>query len=553
MPDRIKSSARSYLRPLIVTFAALALASLFSFAAIELTEPSALAKQDVPKEASDHGEPADAETRAKNLLQEAKTAAASGEPENLIGLANLYLLGIGTEKNEAEAARLHKLGAEKGDASCQYYHGCNLTLGIGTKKDAVAGISWIRKSAAQQNEQAEYFLHQAYRDGNVVEKDEALARQWLLKAAEHGHHDARVEMAEEILNAQDKGRFKSVVTWVRKGALSGHARSCHVMSFVYQAGIGVKPDLVESMAWRLVMLNADDDFDVQKYRPAYDALSAADQAAAEKRAKELCGDREYHSAFARDQAKLAAERQAFAKIRQKAESGDPEAQYELSQRLEDGEGTEVNLEEAVRWSRMAAEQGHAKSQYRLGVYLANGEGVTADPKEAYQWFVKAAAQGDAYAEYAIAKCLRDGDGVKADLVESRKWLQRAADHGQPMAQWHVGCDFYDEKPDLSRDAIAARWFQKAAEQLHPQALISLGICYRLGRGVPKNPIEGLAWMAIGGDQYDSDQKSYINGLLGKCTEEDLKKVNERAKMLKQECREKFTAKLKAAEEKTAAK
>lgn len=553
MTDRIKSSARPYLRPLIVTFSALALASLFSFAAIELTEPSAMAKQDAPKEAADEGEPADVETRAKILFLEAKTAAANGEPEKLIGLANLYLLGIGTEKNEAEAARLHMQGAEKGDASCQYYHGCNLSLGIGTKKDAVTGLSWIRKSAAQQNEQAEFFLHQAYRDGDGVEMDETIARQWLLKAAEHGHYGARVEMAEEILSAKDKGRYKSVVTWVRTGALNGHARSCHVMSFVYQAGIGVKPDPVESVAWRLVMLNADDDFDVKKYRPAYDALSAADQAAAEKRAKELCGDRKYNSAFARDQAELAAERQAFAKIRQKAESGDLEAQYELSQRLEDGEGTEVNLEEAVRWSRVAAEQGHAKSQYRLGVYLANGEGVTADPKEAYQWFVKAAAQGDAYAEYAIAKCLRDGDGVKADLVESKKWLHRAADHGQPTAQWHVGCEYYDEKPDISRDAIAARWFQKAAEQLHPQALISLGICYRLGRGVPKDPIEGLAWMAVGGEQYDTDQKIYINGLVEKCTDDELNMVNERAKILKKECRDKFMVRAKAATEKAAGK
>ena len=56
-----------------------------------------------------------------------------------------------------------------------------------------------------------------------------------------------------------------------------------------------------------------------------------------------------------------------------------------------------------------------------------------------------------------------------------------------------------EKPDLAQDTIAARWFRKSAEQLYPNGLLALGLCYRHGRGVPKDPIEGLAWIAIGGD------------------------------------------------------
>jgi hypothetical protein len=144
-------------------------------------------------------------------------------------------------------------------------------------------------------------------------------------------------------------------------------------------------------------------------------------------------------------------------------------------------------------------------------------------------------------------CLRDGEGVKMDLAESMRWLRRAAEHGQPRAQWEVGCESYGEKPDLAQDTIAARWFRKSAEQLYPNGLLALGLCYRHGRGVPKDPIEGLAWIAIGGEHYDADQRKLADSLFEGCTDEELKKVDERAKVLKKECRDKFMAKREAKE------
>ena len=129
--------------------------------------------------------------------------------------------------------------------------------------------------------------------------------------------------------------------------------------------------------------------------------------------------------------------------------------------------------------------------------------------------------------------------MKADQVEGKKWILRAAEHGQPQAQWEIGCDYYGKHPDLASDAIAARWFRKSAEQLDPRALISLGICYNFGRGVPKNKIEGIAWMAIG--RYDDEQKIVVDRFVDECTEEELIKVNKRAEILKKECRDKFMA------------
>lgn len=533
---------RPYVRPLVVTFSTLALATLFSYLAVALTEPSPkpVAKGETTVAKSEESR----EIKGARTFTKAKMEAAGGKPEKLIALANCYLLGIGTEPSEVEAAKLHRRGAEQGDGFCQYTYGFDLLLGAGVKKDPAAGLAWIRKAAAQHVPEAEFRLFEMYKDGEVVKKDEKEARQWLLLAAEHGQADARVGLAEEIILAKDTERYKAVATWVRKAAMEGHAKSCHVMSFVYQAGIGVKKDPVESVAWRLVMLNADDEADADGYKSAYDELNEEEQAAAEKRAKELCGQRPYKSAYAKDPAELAAERKEFAETKHRAEAGDDEATFSLARMYYQGTGTKADAEETVRWFRRAAERGHADSQYMLGLHLAHGDGTLPDPKEAYQWYLKAALQGQSYAERSVAVALKQGSGVKADLTESLKWLKKSAEHGLPVAQVEFGNTFFAKEPDLVNDTIAVRWYRKAAEQFEPRALLAMGFCYHYGRGVAKDEIEAMAWVSLGRGHYDEGMELSAAKLFENSTEEELLKVKERAAAIRKECLAKMKAERK---------
>ena len=93
-------------------------------------------------------------------------------------------------------------------------------------------------------------------------------------------------------------------------------------------------------------------------------------------------------------------------IRQAAEKGDAEAQFNLATMYTNGEGVTKDDAEAVRWFRRAAEQGHAAAQYNLGVSYANGEGVTKDDAEAIRWYRLAAEQGHAAAQYNLGGQLR---------------------------------------------------------------------------------------------------------------------------------------------------
>lgn len=528
------SPMRPYVRPLVVTFSALGLACLFSYAAVVLTDSPVR-----PIDSKTDG--LSPEAKAATAFFDAKLAAASGDPQKLLALANFYLLGLGTEKDEVKAAQLHRLGAEKGDAFCQSLYGQDLLLGVGLKKDVPTALTWLLRAAEQKQPDAEYALHRLYAEGADVKADEDAARRWLLQAAEHGHHDARADLAEEILKAKDRKRAKSVLSWVRPGALAGHGRSCHIMGFIHSVGFGVKADDVEAMAWRLVLLNIDTDLDPSSWKIDYEGLDEDGRAKAEARAKELSGQRAYVSPFAPDPAQLAAEKKDFDETKLKAESGDMRAQFHLAMLHEFGRGTAKNEAEAARWCRKAAEQGLAEAQFTLGQTLRLGEAVVPDMKKAFAWYMKSALQGNPDAEHAVSVCYMEGDGVKANEAEARKWRQKAAEHGEPRSQCNLGNDYYGEKPDPANDAIAARWYRKAAEQLHPKGGFSYGLCHLTGRGVKQDRIEGLAWMFSSGDGLSPDMKEALIKIVDDFTEEEVVKAGARSRELIKECRAKIAA------------
>ena len=94
------------------------------------------------------------------------------------------------------------------------------------------------------------------------------------------------------------------------------------------------------------------------------------------------------------QAGLAETQLDVEEIRQEAEQGYAEAQFNLGVMYAKGEGVPEDYQEAVRWCRMAAEQGVARAQYNLGVMYQNGKGVLEDYVKAYAWMNLAGAQGD---------------------------------------------------------------------------------------------------------------------------------------------------------------
>ena len=77
-------------------------------------------------------------------------------------------------------------------------------------------------------------------------------------------------------------------------------------------------------------------------------------------------------------------------LRRAAERGVPAAQYRYAKLLETGEGVDMDLEAARRWTERAANSGHRRAMHNLAVMYYYGSGAPRDFETAARWFQEAA-------------------------------------------------------------------------------------------------------------------------------------------------------------------
>ncbi|MEP0548961.1 MAG: tetratricopeptide repeat protein [Rhodothermales bacterium] len=158
-------------------------------------------------------------------------------------------------------------------------------------------------------------------------------------------------------------------------------------------------------------------------------------------------------------------------LREAAEAGHPEAQYNLGWALIEGAGTVADPVEANRWLRSAAEQGWVDAQFKLGYSYALGRGTEQNMTKAFRWFETAAENGDAEAQFFIIGMLMEGQGVEVDLGRALEWAERLAVQETP------------EDLRISGTITNAR--------------LNLARMYLNGeRGVERDPLEAYMWLLI---------------------------------------------------------
>ncbi|WP_323762082.1 peptidoglycan-binding protein [Maricaulis sp.] len=120
-------------------------------------------------------------------------------------------------------------------------------------------------------------------------------------------------------------------------------------------------------------------------------------------------------------------------LRRAAEQGVPAAQYRYGKLLETGEGTEINLEDARRWTERAANAGHRRAMHNLGVMYYYGSGAAQNMETAARWFQEAALLGLRDSQFNLALLYETGDGVPLSLPDAYAWFTIAASDSDPTA------------------------------------------------------------------------------------------------------------------------
>ena len=109
------------------------------------------------------------------------------------------------------------------------------------------------------------------------------------------------------------------------------------------------------------------------------------------------------------------EQKALEETRKAAESGNPEAQFQLGNTYYLGKGGKADTEKAKLWFEKAAQQNHVEAQANLGVLLYMGATQEKDIANAVEWFQKAALQGHAGARKHLGILYDTGQGVPPEI------------------------------------------------------------------------------------------------------------------------------------------
>lgn len=125
---------------------------------------------------------------------------------------------------------------------------------------------------------------------------------------------------------------------------------------------------------------------------------------------------------------------SIASLREAAQQGNAESQYQLGMRYQYGDGVKMNINKANQWLAKAAASGNARSQHALAMFYQQYATNTEGAKKALLWEKKAADHGSADAQYALGVMFKNGRLVRKNEVEARRWLTMAAQQGHLPAQ-----------------------------------------------------------------------------------------------------------------------
>lgn len=258
---------------------------------------------------------------------------------------------------------------DDGDAEAMFKLGRACLHGDGVRKDLKKSFELMSAAAGKGHADAMGAVGYFHANGLVVSKDAEEAAHWFRKGAEKGSAKARLNLGKDLLKRSEGSGGDSAalreegLRWIRMAADQGLPEAAYSYGLIFYFG---------------------DHGLNQDYKLASAYLKTA------------------------------------------AEAGNPDARNILGAIHENGQGTEVNEEEAKRWYRLAAFQGHAKAQANLGRLTGPTLQDSESRVEALAWLILAASQN----EITAVKLLRDvppslkpGDMDKAKERAALYWAK----------------------------------------------------------------------------------------------------------------------------------
>mgnify|MGYP005995118007 CR=1 FL=1 len=187
-----------------------------------------------------------------------RSAAANGEPSAAFALAELTadktltppgMDPTNTDARVQEATRLYLLSATNGSLAGQVEIGLRYAQGIGVAQDVIQASRWFREAANSNSPVAQFNLGALHAAGalNGGTPDHTAALPWFEKAAASGHPDAQYNLG--LTAAQGLGRNVDnavAAKWFAAAAGHGMADAQAGLAYLTYQGLGTDKDVARA-------------------------------------------------------------------------------------------------------------------------------------------------------------------------------------------------------------------------------------------------------------------------------------------------------------------
>lgn len=202
-------------------------------------------------------------------LADLREQAEAGNAPAQDALGTKYLVGEGVTENKEEAVKWFRKSARQGNASAMYHLGAAYYNGDGVPISDSLSYAWFRVAEEGGNVNAKEAVQRAeselkpetitagldkiaemYEPDGSLPENQAEAARWWSMAAERGDEDAKLKLAVKMVNGQGVQRDPAKGRHIcDQAAKSNNPRAEYCLGYIYEKGLGVKPDLKKAREW----------------------------------------------------------------------------------------------------------------------------------------------------------------------------------------------------------------------------------------------------------------------------------------------------------------
>lgn len=424
-------------------------------------------------------------------------ACRQGHGEAHYRLAELYVRGLGGERDLKRAHDLYVVAAAAGIAGAEYGLGELYRQGDEIEANRETALVWYKRAATKGHLPAQLMVAQELMARGARE-DLAEARLCLQPRGENSapHADYLLAMIDLSPTTPDRDEDRGKMH-LRRAASKGHLHAIKRLAQIHDEGLfGEARDVTEAAGWYKKAAEAGDveaQFLIGRMYARGEGVPQILSSAARWFAKSAEGGHalarfNYAMFLERGEATSDDPHAARGLLTQAAKQGLTAAQFKLGRDLlQDSE----TREEGLRWLERAAAHEHVAASALLGQLFANGEHVTRDSKRAIAYLQRAAALGHSASYLQLAHLLRIENAPADDVLEV---LLAAAQAGSAEAELALAHIYLAGEGTPTDVPAGLKWLERAAAQNQPQALFELGVRYCRGEKVRQD-------VALGAEFY----------------------------------------------------